>query len=135
MTGPNGDDPYRAAYAEIAALRQRVPGVLGCVVAGVDGLLILHDTMPGVEPHDLSALAAGASGISRTCGAALDQGGFGECTIRNQRGSLAIYGVGDLALLAVMGDEYLNVARLHLEARSVAPRLAEMLEIRTARAG
>jgi predicted regulator of Ras-like GTPase activity (Roadblock/LC7/MglB family) len=122
-------DPYNGVRAELAALRHQVTGVLGCVVAGVDGLLILHDTISGQEPHDIAALAAGAHGISRTCGAALDQGGFHECTIRNQRGSLAIYAVGDLALLAVLGDDRLNIARLHLEARQATARLAPLLEI------
>ena len=124
-------DPYKAARNEIAALRQTVTGVQGSVVAGVDGLLILHDTISGTEPHDLAALAAGAHGISRTCGSALHQGGFHECTIRNHKGYLAVYAVGDLALLAVVGDHGLNIARLHLEARQVTVRLAKVLDIRT----
>jgi predicted regulator of Ras-like GTPase activity (Roadblock/LC7/MglB family) len=124
-------DPYQAVRAELAALRHQVTGVQGCVVAGVDGLLILHDTLPGAEPHDIAALAAGAHGISRTCGAALQQGGFHECTIRNHKGYLAIYAVGELALLAVLGDDGLNIARLHLEARSATSRLAPLLEIHT----
>jgi predicted regulator of Ras-like GTPase activity (Roadblock/LC7/MglB family) len=124
-------DPYQAVRAELSALRHQVSGVQGCVVAGVDGLLILHDTMPDVEPHDVAALAAGAHGISRTCGSALRQGDFHECTIRNQFGYLAVYAVGDLALLAVLSDGGLNIARLHLEARTATQRLALMLEIQT----
>lgn len=124
-------DPFKAARTELAALRQTVTGVQGCVVAGVDGLLILHDTVSGGEPHDLAALAAGAHGISRTCANALRQGGFHECTIRNQKGYMAVYAVGELALLAVVGDDGLNIARLHLEARQATARLARHLEIRT----
>jgi uncharacterized protein len=124
-------DPYKAARGELASLRQAVTGVQGCVVAGVDGLLILHDAIAGGEPHDIAALAAGAHGISRTCGGALHQGGFHECTIRNQKGYLAIYAVGELALLAVVGDDGLNIARLHLEARQLTARLANMLQIHT----
>ena len=124
-------DPYKSARSEITALRHQVTGVQGSVIAGVDGLLILHDTMAGTEPHDLAALAAGAHGISRTCANALHQGGFHECTIRNHKGYLAVYAVGELALLAVVGDNGLNIARLHLEARQVTLRLAKMLEIKT----
>jgi uncharacterized protein len=123
-------DPFKSARAELAALRHAVSGVQGCVVAGVDGLLILHDSVTRAEPHDLAALAAGAHGISRTCGSALSQGGFNECTIRNQKGYLAVYAVGQLALLAVVGDEGLNIARLHLEARQTTVKLAKHLEIR-----
>ena len=124
-------DPYQAVRGELASLRHQVTGVSGCVIAGVDGLLILHDTMTNAEPNDIAALAAGAHGISRTCGAALQQGAFSEVTIRNQGGYLAVYAVGDLALLAVIGDAGLNIARLHLEARPVTARLSTMLSIQT----
>jgi len=124
-------DPYQAVRGELAALRHQVTGVSGCVIAGVDGLLILHDTLTAAEPNDIAALAAGAHGISRTCGAALQQGAFSEVTIRNQGGYLAVYAVGDLALLAVIGDSGLNIARLHLEARPVTARLTVMLSIQT----
>ena len=124
-----GSDPYQIVRGELAALRHQVPGVTGCVIGGVDGLLILHDTLTAAEPHDIAALAAGAHGISRTCGAALGQGGFSEVTIRNHGGYLAVYAVGDLALLAVIGDSGLNIARLHLEARPVTARLGALLKI------
>jgi len=128
-------DPYQAVRGELASLRHQVTGVSGCVIAGVDGLLILHDTMTNAEPNDIAALAAGAHGISRTCGAALQQGAFSEVTIRNQGGYLAVYAVGDLALLAVIGDSGLNIARLHLEARPVTARLTAMLSIQTIQDG
>ncbi len=124
-------DPYQAIRAELALLRHQVTGVRGCVIAGVDGLLVLHDTVSGPEPHDIAALAAGAHGISRTCGAALQQGGFQEVTIRNEGGYLSVYAIGDLALMAVIGDSGLNIARLHLEARPVTARLAKLLNIQT----
>jgi predicted regulator of Ras-like GTPase activity (Roadblock/LC7/MglB family) len=120
-------DPRRALRLELAALRHRVVGVTGCIVAGVDGLLILHDSRSAGEPHDVAAMAAAAHGISRTCGGALGQGQFQEVTIRNRDGCLVVYAVGELALLAVVGDGGVNVARLHLEARPVLGRLAALL--------
>ncbi|MEV4345243.1 roadblock/LC7 domain-containing protein [Actinoplanes sp. NPDC049596] len=124
-------DPYQAVRGELAALRHQVTGVRGCVIAGVDGLLILHDTVSSTEPHDIAALAAGAHGISRTCGAALGQGTFQEVTIRNSGGYLSVYAIGELALLAVIGDSGLNIARLHLEARPVTGRLGRLLHVQT----
>jgi predicted regulator of Ras-like GTPase activity (Roadblock/LC7/MglB family) len=121
-------DPYQAVHGELAALRHQVTGVRGCVIAGVDGLLVLHDTVSGAEPHDVSALAAAAHGVSRTCGAVLDHGTFREVTIRNVGGYLAIYAIDDLNLLAAIGDSGLNIARLHLEVRSIIGRLATLLE-------
>ena len=122
-------DPRRPVRMELAALRHQVVGVTGCIVAGVDGLLILHESRSVGEPHDVAAMAAAAHGISRTCGGALRQGTFQEVTIRNRDGCLAVYAIGELALLAVVGDGTVNIARLHLEARAVLGRLASMLEV------
>jgi hypothetical protein len=38
-----------------------------------------------------------------------------------------VYAVGERALVAVLGDDGLNVARLHLEARPVTDRIADLL--------
>jgi uncharacterized protein len=120
-------DPYQPARTELASLRTQVTGVKGSIISGVDGLLVLHDLITQAEPHDLAALAAAAYGIGRTCGAALNQGNFSECTVRSQGGYFAVYAIGDVALLAVLGDDGLNVARLHIEARAVAARLTLQL--------
>lgn len=125
-------DPNRAVRAELAALRHQVTGVTGSAIASMDGLLILHDSQTSTEPHDVAAVAAAAHGISRSVGTALRQGPFQEVTIRNQNGCLAVYGIGDLALLAVVGDAGLNIARLHLETRQVIARIANLLQVRTA---
>jgi predicted regulator of Ras-like GTPase activity (Roadblock/LC7/MglB family) len=126
-------DPYQAVRGELAALRHQVAGVRGCVIAGVDGLLVLHDSVSGAEPHDVAALAAAAHGVSRTCGAVLDHGTFREVTIRNRDGYLAIYALDELNLLAVIGDGGLNIARLHLEVRAAVDHLAATLEAGTVR--
>lgn len=125
-------DPQRPLRVELAGLRHQLSGVIGCIIAGVDGLLILHDSRTSGEPHDVAAMAAAAHGISRTCGGALNQGAFQEVTIRNREGCLAVYGIGDLALLAVVGDGTVNIARLHLEARPVLGRLAALLDVERA---
>lgn len=112
---------------EMTALRDRVSGVLGCVLAGVDGLLLVNDAGPTIEPHDIAAMAAATVGIGRQLSMALHQGPFQECLVRNGNGYFAVYGAGEYAVLAVRADNGLNVARLHLEARSLAPRLADAL--------
>jgi predicted regulator of Ras-like GTPase activity (Roadblock/LC7/MglB family) len=118
--------------AELTALRQAIPGVRGSVIAGVDGLLLSHDLAGAIEPHDLAALAATTFGLGRQAGLALRHGPFRESTVRSHRGYFTVYAVSDTALLAVLGDDGLNVARLHLEARPLAERLADLLHARTA---
>jgi predicted regulator of Ras-like GTPase activity (Roadblock/LC7/MglB family) len=118
---------YNGVLTELSNLRERVSGVRGSVIAGVDGLVLIDNSASGHEPHDLAALAAAAFGIGRQVGLALNQGTFMEATTRSRNGYFAVYAVGNSALLAVAGDGGLNVARLHLEARAVTSRIAEML--------
>ncbi|WFE30121.1 roadblock/LC7 domain-containing protein [Solwaraspora sp. WMMD791] len=128
-TGPAVPDP---AYTELAALKQAVTGVIGSVIAGVDGLLLLHDLTDGTQPHDLAALAAATFGLGRQTGLALRQGPFRESTVRSHRGYFSVYAINDKALLAVLGADGLNVARLHIEARAVTGRLVNMLDVHVA---
>ncbi|MFY1698390.1 MULTISPECIES: roadblock/LC7 domain-containing protein [unclassified Solwaraspora] len=128
-SGPAAPDP---AYAELAALKHAVTGVIGSVVAGVDGLLLLHDLTDGTQPHDLAALAAATFGLGRQTGLALRQGPFRESTVRSHRGYFSVYAINDKALLAVLGADGLNVARLHIEARAVTGRLVTMLDVHVA---
>jgi uncharacterized protein len=116
-----------AILDELTGLRERVTGVQGCVIAGVDGLLLVYDIGGGPEPHDLAALAAAAVGVGRQTGLALRHGAFTDTTIHSHRGYFTVYAIGDTALLAVVGDHGMNVARLHLEARQVTAKLAVML--------
>lgn len=125
-----GVETVDLVLAELARLRELVSGVQGCVIAGVDGLLVLHDLGNGPEPHDLAALAAATFGVGRQCGLALRHGPFRESTLRSHHGYFTVYAIGDTALLAVLGDERLNVARLHLEARLVTAKLAELTNIK-----
>ncbi|WP_326552064.1 roadblock/LC7 domain-containing protein [Micromonospora sp. NBC_01813] len=120
------------AYAQLTSLKRGVPGVIGSVIAGVDGLLLLHDLTDGTEPHDLAALAAATFGLGRQTGLALRQGPFRESTVRSHRGYFSVYAINDRALLAVLGADGLNVARLHIEAREVAGRLGAMLDVHVA---
>ncbi|MER7006960.1 roadblock/LC7 domain-containing protein [Dactylosporangium sp. NPDC000555] len=124
-------DPMAAALAavrtELVDLRLRVPGVRGAAIGGVDGLLVTHDLPPVIEPHDLAALAATTFGLGRQSALVLGQSPFRDATLRSEGGYFTVYAVGDRALLAVLGDDGINVARLHLEARPAVARLAPLL--------
>ena len=124
-------DPMAAALAavrsELADLRMRVPGVRGAAVGGVDGLLITHDLPPGLEPADLAALAATTFGLGRQTAMVLGQSPFRDATMRSEGGYFTVYSVNQSALLSVLGDDGINVARLHLEARPAVARLAALL--------
>ncbi len=116
-----------ALESELAALRQRVPGIRGCVLATVDGLLVGQDLGWGCEPHDLAVLAASVFGVGRQCGLGLRQGSFQETTVRSQLGCFTVYAVTDAALLAVLSDDGLDIGHLHREARPFVDRIAAAL--------
>jgi predicted regulator of Ras-like GTPase activity (Roadblock/LC7/MglB family) len=120
-------DETSAILEELTGLRERVTGVQGCVIAGVDGLLLMYDTAGGQEPHDLAALAAAAVGVGRQSGIAGLHGNILASSLHSPRGYFTVYAIADTALLAVVGDQGMNVARLHLEARVLTPRLAKLL--------
>jgi len=120
--------PYPVIGRELAELRLQIPGVHGCVLGGVDGLLITHNLQTDVDPHDLAALAATTYGLGRQIGLRLGQGDFQQSTVRNATGYLSVYAVSAQALLAVVGEDSINVARLHLHAPAVARRLAALLD-------
>ncbi|MGI5213761.1 roadblock/LC7 domain-containing protein [Plantactinospora sp. CA-290183] len=124
-----GQPGRRAVHSELGTLRDRVPGVRGCVLAGVDGRLIGHDLAVGPEPLDLAALAATTFGVGRQCGLTLRQGPLRELTVHSHQGYFTVYEVSDEVLLAVLGDDQLNVSWLHLEAQPVAERLADLLHV------
>ncbi|MCI4061953.1 roadblock/LC7 domain-containing protein [Micromonospora sp. R77] len=120
--------PYPAIAQQLAELRLQIPGVDGCVLGGVDGLLITHNMQTDVDPNELAALAATTYGLGRQVGSRLGQGGFQQSTIRNADGYLSVYAVSRQALLAVVGQDSINVARLHLHAPAITERLADLLE-------
>ena len=124
-------EPYDAVLspvrAEMADLRLRVPGVRGSVLAGVDGLLVTQDLGPETEPHDLAALAATTFGLGRQVSLVLGQSPFRDATMRNEGGYFTVYAVNGNTLLAVLGSDGLNVARLHLEARPTCQHLATLI--------
>ncbi|MFG1951531.1 roadblock/LC7 domain-containing protein [Micromonospora sp. NPDC048830] len=119
--------PYGAINTELSELRLQIPGVNGCILGGVDGLLITHNMPDGSRPDDLAALAASTFGLGRQVGLSLGQGPFRQSTVRNAGGYLSVYAVNSQALLAVVGEDAVNVARLHLHAPGVAERLAILL--------
>jgi len=121
------DGPLATARSLLSDLQLLVPGVRGCVLAGVDGLLITHNLPGGRDAHDISALAATTAGLGRQSGLALGQGSFRDATVRSRGGYFTVYLIGGHALLAVLGDDGLNVARLHIEAVPVVEKLAGLL--------
>lgn len=112
--------------AELHALRDKVTGVTDSVVASVDGMLIASDTGE-VRPEVLAALAAAALGLGKSTSKEVGMGELREVVTRCHRGHIVVYAIGASRLLVVLGDEGLDVTRLHLESRPAVTRLGTVL--------
>lgn len=97
---------------EFRRLRARVPQLTGALAAGVDGLVLAHDT-PGVEPDGLAALTAAALGVAVRVTDATGRGDFRELLMRGTEGYVATYAAGRTAVLTLLAQDGVNVGRLH----------------------
>jgi predicted regulator of Ras-like GTPase activity (Roadblock/LC7/MglB family) len=111
---------------EMQALRERVMGVTGTAVASRDGLIIREDT-GGVNPDNLAALAATALALAQRLASEVGQGTLRESVTRSSGGYVALYAVGAAAVLVLIGDEGLDIARLHRESRSAVENIEALL--------
>lgn len=118
---------HDALIAELRTLRDQLPGVTDTVVATVDGLLVAADAAPELDPDPLAALAAATLGLARRTAATTGKGPLRYVVNECADGSVVVYALGEVALLAVLGDRGLNLGRLHLEAGPATERLLELL--------
>ncbi|MFJ3664082.1 MULTISPECIES: roadblock/LC7 domain-containing protein [unclassified Streptomyces] len=118
---------------ELRRLRTRVPQLTGALAAGVDGLVVAHDT-PGVDPDGLAALTAASLGVAVRLADATGNGGFRELLVRGERGYVATYAAGRTAVLTLLAQDRVNVGRLHLEGRRAGARVGELLDAAEAEA-
>ncbi|MET8943042.1 roadblock/LC7 domain-containing protein [Streptomyces sp. NPDC004542] len=116
-----------AILDELRRLRSRVPQLTGALAAGVDGLVVAHDT-PGADPDGLAALTAAALGVAVRVADATGQGGFRELLVRGEKGYVATYAAGRTAVLTLLAEDRVNVGRLHLEGRRAGARIGELVD-------
>ena len=118
---------------ELRRLRARVPQLTGALAAGVDGLVLAHDT-PGVEPEVVAALTAAALGVAVRMADTTGQGDFRELLVRGRYGYVSTYSAGENAVLTLLAQDRVNVGRLHLEGRRAGVRIGELVDAREAKA-
>ena len=110
--------------AEMQVLRDRITGT---AVASRDGLIIGEDT-GGVNPDNLAALTSAALSLAQRLAREAGQGTLREAVTRSSGGYVAIYAVGAAAVLVLLGDEGLDVTRLHCESRAVVDTIEKLLD-------
>jgi hypothetical protein len=112
--------------AEMQALRDRVAGISGTAMASRDGLIIRSDTA-GASPDNLAALSAPALAVAQRLAREAGQGQLRETMIHSSGGYVARYAVGQAAVLILIGDEGLDISRLHRESRATVESIEKLL--------
>lgn len=118
---------FDALAAELRNLRDSVAGVTGTVLAAVDGIPIIADADDYIDPAKISALAAADLGIARQAAEMTGKGTLSQTVVFGSDGYMAVYAVGRLALMVVLGDKGLNIGRLIFESRPVIERIGTIL--------
>lgn len=119
-----------ALLDELQALRDGVVGITDTALASRDGLIIRADT-DDIDPDNLAALASACQGLAQRMAAEVDRGPLREAVTRSSGGCIAIYPVGNVALLAVVGDAGLDTVRLLRESRSTVDNIEALLSGRS----
>jgi predicted regulator of Ras-like GTPase activity (Roadblock/LC7/MglB family) len=111
---------------QMQALRDKVTGITGTAVASRDGLIITADT-GGVDADNMAALAATSLALAQRIASEAGQGTLREAITRSSGGYVAIYAVGSTAVLVLIGDEGLDIDRMHRESRAAVDRIETLL--------
>ncbi|MEW2115839.1 roadblock/LC7 domain-containing protein [Streptomyces sp. NPDC005474] len=104
-------------------------GITDTAIAATDGLLIAADTAESIDPEGLAAIAAAGLGLARRAAEATGRGTLRRTVTYGSQGCAAFYAVGDTALMVVLGDEGVDLERLH---RATQPALRRIGSILTA---
>jgi predicted regulator of Ras-like GTPase activity (Roadblock/LC7/MglB family) len=115
-----------ALLAEMRALQDKVTGITGTAVASRDGLIVRQDT-GGIDPDNLAALAATWLALTQRMSTEVRQGTLREAITRSSGGYVVIYAVGVRAVLVLLGDEGLDITRLHRESQETLERVGALL--------
>ena len=116
---------------EMRGLREQVPGVTGTLVASADGLLVVADIDSGADPQveadSLAAIAAASLSVARQVVRVARQGTLGRAITYASRGHMVVYAVGVAALLAVLGDEGMDMGALQQKSQPALGRIRIIL--------
>jgi predicted regulator of Ras-like GTPase activity (Roadblock/LC7/MglB family) len=118
---------FEVLAGELRNLRENVAGVTDTVLAAVDGIPIIADSADDIDPAKISALAAADLGIARQAAEITGKGTLNQTVVFGSEGYMAVYAIGRLALMVVLGDKGLNVGRLLFESRPVIERIGSIL--------
>ena len=117
----------RALVGELQSLREKVVGITDSIISTSDGLLVAADSESAAEHESLAALCAAGVALGTRTAAHVGLGGLRESVIRAAGGHVVFASIGEHALLAVVGDEGLDLPNLRRELPGTVDVLEKLL--------
>jgi len=124
----------RANYGSFEVTASRFKDVTGAYAASLDpsakGAIRVGNYLvscTGRCPNNLAALAATSLALAQRIASEAGQGTLREAVTRSSGGYVAIYAVGAAAVLVLIGDEGLDIGRLHRESRATVDSIEALL--------
>ena len=111
-------------------LVQGVPGVVGALVASVDGFALASNVpldLPSTDAAGLAAMSAAALGVSNRLVGAVGREPANEVTLRSPAGHVLVYRIANVAALTILTDASIDVERLHAAAAGVTHGVEQLL--------
>jgi len=105
----------------------KVEGVTAALVIGRDGFIIESATAHPVDTDAVGAIAASSLTASESMGEELKLGTLGAILIEYALGPVAVTPAGPDAVLAVVGNQSVNLGRLRIEMRRIREAVANQL--------
>lgn len=118
---------HDALKSQLETLRAAIPELKGVLLASTEGLPVAHSLSNGGDPNRVAAMAAAASNLGRRISDSLATGGMAEVSVRGEDGMLFVYSAGTKAVLAVIGGTGSNAGLIHLEARTTAKEISDLI--------
>ncbi|MFJ1874327.1 roadblock/LC7 domain-containing protein [Streptomyces chartreusis] len=110
----------------LTSLRDKVMGVTESAVATVDGLVVASDVNK-THAESMAAIAAATLSLGHRLADQASTGNLREMTAKCSAGHVIVTAVGERALLAVMGDEGLDMAAFRREIPALVAALGGIL--------
>jgi len=110
----------------LSRLQRDMPDVRAAIVASPDGLLIA-ERGAGDAATRLAAMAATSLGLGRRIAKTVNAGDLNEIVIRGSDGYLAVFAIGEKAVLALTLPEGGNLGLLRIEAETAVRDVLEEL--------
>ncbi len=108
-------------------LKSSIPDSRGVLISSTDGMPVAQNVASGSDINRMAAMVATALGLGKRISEAFGGGPLNETSVTGTMGQVYVYAAGSKAVLAVLAGTGGNVGLIHLEARSAAPKIANIL--------